>query len=159
MTTTLSSEDLNSYLSPHFRLREMVVTSHRTYDNTPGEIAIGKLTRLCQTLLEPIREMFGPLYVTSGFRCVEVNAAIGGATNSAHMFGRAADFVPLDGHLTTDVVAWVAYASGLPFDKVIDEYSSTSNWIHIQIAREEHDPRQAALVMRRGVYTPFVHGG
>lgn len=43
--------------------------------------------------LQKIREHFGkPLYITSGYRCKTHNAAVGGAANSRHTKGQAADF-------------------------------------------------------------------
>lgn len=38
-----------------------------------------------------------PFHVTSGFRCAEHNAAIGGAPHSTHRFGAAADVRARDG--------------------------------------------------------------
>jgi uncharacterized protein YcbK (DUF882 family) len=44
-------------------------------------------------VLEDIREFSGiPMTITSGFRCPEHNAAVGGAPSSAHLSGEAADF-------------------------------------------------------------------
>jgi uncharacterized protein YcbK (DUF882 family) len=43
-------------------------------------------------LLERIRAIDNaPLHVVSGYRCPVHNAAVGGATNSMHMYGAAAD--------------------------------------------------------------------
>lgn len=50
--------------------------------------------------LEAIREQFGPVTITSGCRCPEYNASIGGSKNSQHTKGRAADIV------VKDVDAW-----------------------------------------------------
>jgi peptidoglycan hydrolase-like protein with peptidoglycan-binding domain len=45
-----------------------------------------------------VRRRFGsPLGVTSGFRPRAINAAVGGASNSQHIYGRALDFYPLNG--------------------------------------------------------------
>lgn len=43
-------------------------------------------------VLERVREHFGkPVTVTSGFRCEERNRKVGGAKNSKHLYGMAAD--------------------------------------------------------------------
>lgn len=48
--------------------------------------------------LNRIREEMGqPLVVTSGFRCKKHNVAIGGAVNSRHIAGDAADIRPASG--------------------------------------------------------------
>ena len=50
------------------------------------------LEALIENVLEPARERFGkPIYVNSGYRCSIHNAAVGGASNSQHMRGEAAD--------------------------------------------------------------------
>ena len=151
------TQSLDQRLSPHFTLREMVVTSHRTIDNTPSIEIVKRLTHLCVVLLEPVRAWFGPLIVSSGFRCDELNRKIRGSRSSAHKFGCAADFAPLPsrGHTTAEVVQWII-ESDLPFDQVIDEYSSTANWIHLgQTKPNRTSPRRQALTMRRGKYSPF----
>ena len=147
-------------LSTHFTESEMIRTSHRTFDNNPSPHVIQNLRTLCVDYLEVVRSVFGPLWITSGFRCFELNAAIGGSSTSAHVHGCAADFVPMHAVDTQDIVLWLISGSGLNYDQVIDEYSSTANWIHLGIAipSSGRQPRRQALTMRNGVYSPFVHG-
>lgn len=148
-------------LSLHFTLAEMIRTSHRYIDNTPTPDDIDRMTILCVDFLEHVRNQFGPLWVTSGFRCRQLNMAIGGSKTSAHMYGCAADFVPLYKQAGIEIVDWIVDESGLPFDQVIDEYSSTANWIHLGIVRPigNRTPRRQALTMRGGKYTPFDRDG
>ena len=61
-------------------------------DNHPPECAYHLLHVLVDQLLDPIREAWGePIVVSSGYRCKELNTLIGGAKNSHHMLGCAAD--------------------------------------------------------------------
>jgi hypothetical protein len=152
--------DLNQRLSDHFTLVEMIRTSHRYIGNMPNTEEIRRLTKLCREFLEPVRSQFGALWITSGFRCEKLNLTIGGSTTSAHQYGCAADFVPLQGQPTINVVDWIVDESGLEFDQVIDEYSSTSNWIHLGMLRPvgNQTPRKEALTMRDGKYRPFDRG-
>lgn len=81
-------------LSRHFRLSEFTrsATAIRYgIDNTPDPDSIEALQNLCIHVLEPLREQFGVIRITSGYRCPEVNEKIGGARRSQHMFGEAAD--------------------------------------------------------------------
>jgi len=148
--------NLDIQLSPHFTLREMVVTTHRTIDNTPPDAVVDKLRILCADYLERVRDRFGPLVIGSGYRCRSLNSIVGGQASSAHVFGCAADFVPADKKVTTQaVVRWVR-SSALLYDQVIDEYSSTSNWVHLGIQRPGTGPaRLETLVIRNGVKSPF----
>ena len=44
------------------------------------------LEYLCRVYLEPLRRKFGPVHVNSGFRTQSYNAAIGGASQSMHVY-------------------------------------------------------------------------
>lgn len=60
----------------------------------------GKVNRVNPLLIQAlnrVREEFGePIVVTSGYRCSSHNKAVGGASNSQHLTGRAADISPLN---------------------------------------------------------------
>lgn len=50
---------------------------------------------LVENVLDPLRERYGkPIVVNSGYRCQKHNKEVGGATNSQHMRGEAADIRP-----------------------------------------------------------------
>ena len=70
---------------PHFQPSEMTCECGCGLNNTD--------LRLMQ-VLEQIRSHFGdrPVFITSGCRCVEYNARVGGIAGSMHTFGKAADF-------------------------------------------------------------------
>lgn len=51
--------------------------------------------KLCNEVLEPLREQFGALKITSGYRNKRLNIAIGGASKSKHLTGEAADIFPI----------------------------------------------------------------
>jgi len=149
---------LQCKLSPHFTLGEMVTTAHRYLDNAPSPEVIERLRELCVEYLEPVRMIFGPLIVTSGYRSPQLNLSIGGSKTSAHMYGCAADFYALHGTASQRIVEWVQMDSRIPYDQVIDEYSSTSNWVHLGMVRPvgSQIPRRQALTMRDGKYTVFA---
>jgi zinc D-Ala-D-Ala carboxypeptidase len=131
-------------LSEHFTLEELTfsqVASRQGIDNTPSDAVVANLTRLANTLLEPAREIIeAPAHVDSGYRSSAVNAAVGGAADSAHMDGRAADTVFLGVPLQEcfDKLR----ASDLPFDQIIFECQA---WIHMSVAPEGQEPRRQAL--------------
>ena len=82
-------------LTEHFTLYELVrsETADRNHiDNTPSQEVIENLRALCRNVLEPARVAFGsPIYITSGYRCPELNKAVGGKPASQHLRGEAAD--------------------------------------------------------------------
>lgn len=135
-------------LTEHFSLVELSRSEaalRRGIENVPNAGEIDNLRRLCESILEPIRALLNvPMHVNSGFRCPAVNLAVGGKGNSAHLDGRACDFVPVG--MSLDHAMGLIRASGLPFDQLILEYGA---WIHISIARAGVDPRGQVLVIGR----------
>lgn len=112
----------------------------RGIDNTaPPEIR-ARLEKLVERVLDPVREMYGaPLIVNSGYRCAELNRAIGGAANSQHMRGEAADITT--GKIGANKVLFdLIRTSDIPFDQLIDE--KDYQWIHISCSDK---PRRQVL--------------
>jgi uncharacterized protein YcbK (DUF882 family) len=69
-------------LTPHFKLSEFACK-----DGTQVPSAsVPALTRLCEEVLEPLRERFGPCTVMSGYRPTAYNRRIGGAKFSQHIY-------------------------------------------------------------------------
>ena len=78
-------------LSEHFTLGEMTTSNHKEVYNIPSHEAIANLKRLCGWL-EVLRERAGtPIRINSGYRSPQLNRKIGGAANSNHLTGCAAD--------------------------------------------------------------------
>lgn len=120
-------------LSPHFTLSELTRTSSGLY-NGPTIDKIRALTVLCSTLLEPVRNRFGPVSIHSGYRGPEVNAKIGGSKTSQHMRGEAADF-HCPGATLEHVMRWIVVESGLSYGQVILEGHTKGEptWIHLSL--------------------------
>ena len=121
-------------LSPHFTLRELTHSewaARHGVDNTPPSSAVHTLERLANEVLEPLRTAIGaPLFITSGYRSLQVNAMVGGALRSAHLDGRAADFVPIGVPLEEAARRARAACASLPVGKLILEFG---RWIHVQV--------------------------
>ncbi|MBG1265660.1 peptidase M15 [Nostoc sp. WHI] len=145
-------------LSTNFKLWEFVISPTADLlrvDNTPTPGEIRNLERLCQQILQPARDALGPLKINSGFRSEELNKAVGGANNSAHRQGLAADVVPLNVG-TKQLAKWVN--DNCEFDQIILEFGTLDNprWIHLSA-----EPRNRRQVLRatsssgRTVYNPI----
>lgn len=123
-------------MTEHFTISELTASEtalRRGIDNAPKLGDLVRLRRLCDTLLEPLRDDVGPLIVTSGYRSVDLNTVVGGVADSAHRYGCAADLVPTT---ATVEAAWLAAKRlGLPYDQCIWERRGQSEWLHIAIER------------------------
>lgn len=146
-------------LTEHFTLDEMTKSSfakRHGLDNTPGEDEIANLRRLCETILQPLRDYLGrPIIVSSGYRSLEVNRGVGGSKTSDHMDGRAADF-EVHG-MTVQSVIRTIIGRNYPFDQLIDEFDGA--WCHVSIPRLGQAPRRQFLAAQRDpkrgvVYAP-----
>ena len=84
-----------SQITKNFNLQEFIQsdTADRLgIDNTPAEQEVENITLLCTKLLQPLRSLYGkPMYINSGYRCEELNKAVGGVESSQHRQGLAAD--------------------------------------------------------------------
>lgn len=121
----------NLRLSEHFTLQEFLksdtakkngIENSLDYENSLHDAqVVFNLMRLCQLVLEPLRAHFGKaIPINSGYRCAELNKAVGGVENSLHLQGRAADipFKP----------CYLSYIRDhLPHKELINE----GTWIHV----------------------------
>ena len=141
-------------LTPHFTLQEFErsATAARLHINNPvpAEL-VPNIKNLCEQVLEPLREHFGePIYISSGYRCPQLNRAVGGVPNSQHMRGEAADIVCLSPDSTSpearrkmrEWAEWIM--DNCPFDQLLRERSGNSFWIHVSLKRVGHN-RQVVM--------------
>lgn len=118
----------------YFTIEELIKSStarRKGIPNLPNGEQKENLIALVDNVLDPLRKLWGkPIIVTSGFRCVKLNRAVGGVAKSQHTKGQAADIRTVENTTMANKQLFdVAMRSGLPFDQLIDEYGY--NWIHI----------------------------
>lgn len=94
--------------------------------NTIASVEVrDNIKALVDRVIQPLRDAWGkPLAINSGYRCPEVNKAVGGVPTSQHVLGEAADVCPFgrNGHGDIEVVRKLATTArdlGLPFDQMI----------------------------------------
>ena len=138
-------------LSEHFTLEELTVSevaARKGLDNKPDKSIIAELTKLA-LFLEQIRALAkAPISVSSGYRSIAVNAAVGGSKTSQHCKGHAAD-IRVKGFSPDQLMALII-KSDLQYDQLIREFDS---WVHVSISDK---PRKQALVIDRSGTRPYV---
>lgn len=139
-------------LTEHFTVEEMTKTS-QPYDNSLDGIKDEKkrghirenLLLLCKMYLEPLRDNFGRIIVNSGYRSKVVNAAVGGAKNSYHLLGKAADIKCRDFHQMVKMASFLICRSDsciLNYNtlaELIMYQSGKSYWIHLAMKKDGKD--------------------
>lgn len=100
-------------------------------DNTPSDEVIRNIEYGVQMVLDPLRRMLQtPITITSGYRCSELNKAVGGVSNSWHTKGNAADIRVKN---EEEAKAIFQVLKTLPsVDTVLFEHSANSIWMHVQ---------------------------
>ena len=121
-------------LTRNFSLLELTKSDtaiRRGIDNNPNADQVEKLKALCENILQPVRDHFGRVKVTSGFRSVELCTAIGSSANSQHAKAEAADF-ECPGVDNAELADWIH--KNLSYDQLILEFYTpgepNSGWIH-----------------------------
>ena len=102
-------------------------------DNRPSKCAYHLLHVLVDQLLDPIREAWGePIVVSSGYRCPELNALVGGAQHSHHLIGCAADLIAgnrADHRRLFKLIVQMQQEGRIRFTQLIAE--DNYRWLHI----------------------------
>ena len=104
-------------------------------NNVPDdEWVIENLRQIAVNVFQPLRDAFGcPIYVSSGYRGLELNRAIGGSLRSQHMEGRALDLdADVYGKCTnSQIFEWIR--ENVEFDQMVWEFGDTDNpdWVHV----------------------------
>ena len=126
-------------MAKYFTLKELCespTAKARGSDNFPTFTVAAHLEELTKKILDPLREAWGSaIRVTSGYRCKQLNTAIGGALRSAHLEGYAADMQPYNGK-TEEFIAFAKQwceDNHIKFDQFIRETTKDkrSVWLHI----------------------------
>lgn len=148
-------------LSANFSLNELTKSDTATrhdIDNTPTMQVIENLQDLVDNVLQPLREKFGPIVVTSGYRSPAVNTKIGGSTTSDHCHGYAADFEVL-GMDNRELALYIR--NNIKFKQLILEFYRDgvpdSGWVHCSFQKDANKG-QVLTAKKVNGRTQYVNG-
>ena len=121
-------------MSRNFSLQELIKSDtaiRMGINNNPSAEQMEKLKALCENILQPVRDHFGRVKVTSCFRSVDLCLAIKSSAKSQHAKAEAADFEVM-GTDNAELADWIY--KNLDFDQLILEFYTpgepNSGWIH-----------------------------
>ena len=130
-------------LSKHFSLEEMTKTSVQGVKNIPNDAQTSNLNRLCGWL-DKLRDEWNlrygdgddPIIINSAFRSESVNKAVGGAKNSNHLSGCAADIRVLGMEQMlryATILLDISDKTNEDFDELLMERKGNSLWLHFAV--------------------------
>ena len=119
----------------NFTLEELInsdTANMKKIKNIPDFDQVRNWDYLVEKVLQPLRDWYGKtIAVKSGYRSAELNNAVGGAKNSQHMVGEAADISI--GTIELNKVLFNYIKDNMEFDQVILENGGI--WVHVSIKR------------------------
>lgn len=127
-------------MGKYFTIAEMIksdTADRKGIDNRIPKELLPNVQNLIDKVLDPLREWYGkPIYVNSGYRCPELNKAVGGVDNSFHLGGYAADLDTRLGKQENERIM-VHIMRTLPFTEL--GWEGGGRWVHVAIVpgREE----------------------
>ncbi len=122
-------------LSKNFTLPEIIhsnTAKRLGINNAPNKEHLKNMQVLVRDLIQPMRDVLGPIRISSGYRNPELNRAIGGSSKSQHCKGEALDlqYWSKGKMCNKEIYDWVI-KSGIEFDQMINEFDYS--WIHISL--------------------------
>ena len=109
--------------------------------NEPGHREKLAIVNLCAKLLQPLRDIYGkPIRINSGYRCPELNKAVGGVSNSMHQNGEASD-LSIDGKARE--LLELIEENHLPFDQSI--LYRKQDFLHVSL-KVEGEQREQIII-------------
>lgn len=125
----------------HFKWEEFInsnTAKKKRIDNTPSKEIESNIEKLMD-FMEELRIAYKkPIYINSGYRCPELNKAVGGVANSAHQSGFACD-IRKDKGLKEFMLEYLK-------DKEFDEFLDEGTWLHFALFSK--DGRQRKKIMK-----------
>ena len=129
-------------ISKHITYQEATSSNtaiKRKIQNIPNAIQLANMKLLAEKVFEPLREKIAnPIKISSFFRSVALNKAIGGSSTSQHTAtnGAAMDLQAIKGATNRDIFDYIK--DNLTFDQLIYEFGDSQNpaWVHVSYKKE-----------------------
>ena len=126
----------------YFTIAEMTrsdTADKQGIDNRLPKDLLPNVENLIDKVLDPLRSWYGrPVYVNSGYRCPELNRAVGGVGTSYHLTGCAAD---IDVYSRTENQKLFDYIrERLPYTEVGLE--GGGRWVHVALVPGREEEKQ-----------------
>ena len=137
--------EMATRISKNFTLDELTASATakaRGIINAPGVDEVCNMCALVHHVLQPLRDaMQEPIKIGSGYRCTNLNHAVGGVSNSQHIRGQAADLC-IDGDKVKGKRWFDWIRAHCDFDQLIWEHNARgSYWVHVSFRSDGKNRR------------------
>tara|TARA_R110000796_G_scaffold82512_1_gene180899 strand:+ start:110 stop:550 length:441 start_codon:yes stop_codon:yes gene_type:complete len=141
--------------SPHFSIDELTFSETATrhgIDNVANGNALDNLYKTARGM-ENVRTVLNdsPIYISSGYRCLDLNTILGSKPTSSHIAGLACDFTCQRFGSPREIVLAII-KSKIDYDQIILEYE---RWVHISFSKYKEDPKKQSLIITKSGTIPF----
>lgn len=138
--------EMATRISKNFTLDELTASATakaRGIINAPGVDEVCNMCALVHHVLQPLRDaMQEPIKIGSGYRCTNLNQAVGGVANSQHIRGQAADLC-IDGDKVKGKRWFDWIRAHCEFDQLIWEHNAKgSYWVHVSFRSDGKNRRE-----------------
>ena len=116
-------------------------------DNSPSDAELINMQLVAIRVFDVVRDHFKtPLRVSSFYRCLKLNTAVGGAKNSQHKLGQAIDMQGTGDVTNKKIFEFIK--KNLDFDQLIWEFGNEANpaWVHVSYVSKEKNRKQILYV-------------
>ena len=133
-------------ISKNFTLDELTASAtakQMHIINAPGVDEVCNLCALVHNVLQPLRDAMGEsIKIGSGYRCTQLNKAVGGVSNSQHINGQAADLC-IDGDMKKGKRWFEWIKTHCKFDQLIWEHNAKGTyWVHVSFRADGKNRQQ-----------------
>lgn len=142
-------------ISNHISLKEAIrsnTAKRLGIDNMPDNETLVTMQVTAQHVFEPLRQHFNePIYISSFYRCKELNTAIGGSSKSQHCKGEAIDIDDVYSKATNaDFFNYIK--DRLEFDQLIWEFGDdeSPDWVHVSYSLGKNRMRILKAIKENG---------
>ncbi len=140
-------------VTKNFTLAELLHSNtavRKGIENIPSTDHQANLITACHELFQPTRDVLNkPILISSGYRSIAVNKAVGGSKTSAHCIGYAIDFISPSFGSPAAVAKFLAKEltkRGIKFDQIILEFDE---WVHIGYKNQKGEQRGQILTAKK----------
>lgn len=141
-------------LTPNVTVEEFTATQHRNINNDLPAVMLATARATCE-MVERIRAVLShlagrdvPVLISSGYRCLELNRAVGSADSSDHVRAMAVDFKAPAFGTPFQIASVLAPRVGeLGVGQLIHEFGS---WVHVSTRLPDKQINRIITISKAG---------